>query len=396
MSATIGGVRFQVVLATGLAGCSFSAPDGGGGEFACSAAAPECPSGTMCIDGRCRVPADAAPPPAGFRFRQKLTFDNLKHGTVAEAPVLVALDTSVFDYSEAAADGSDLRFFDPDNVPLPHEVESWRAEGRSLLWVKVPEVTGNSGQDYIWLYYGHDDPPPPPGGDVWSAYQAVYHMGESGADSGALGLDGVFSGTESEIGQIGQARRFDGVSDHMTIGPEPPLLRGVAGMSLEAWVRHGSPAGAADEVVVSVSVHGGDFSRAQIKIDPTDAVRALFRTQDVLEKNAVYTLDAPLVAGEWTWVVAAVDLTDGTIRIAYDADRSAGSMTTAALDDLTSDTVPDGALVGMDESGGEWFVGSLDEVRIAGRAPDEDWLGVQYASMTGALVGFEEPEALAP
>jgi len=381
-----------LILAAAAAGCSFSPPEGGG-TFVCSAAAPECPPGTMCIDDRCLVAgADAAELPTGFRFRQKLTFDN-RRGTVAGFPLLVALDPRVFDYPDAADDGSDLRFYDVDDTPLPHEIEEWNPSGRSILWVRVPEVTGNSNQDYIWLYYGNQDPPAPPALDVWSAYQAVFHLGASADDSGSLMLEGVESGTLAAPGRIGQGRRFNGTSDHITVGPEPPVLRGVAGMSLEAWVYRDQPLVDTDQVVIAATAHGADFSRAQIKLDPTGAVRATFRTQDAAAPNAVYTLASELPVGEWTWVAVTMDLAEQEMRIALNGNQSVG-VSNVDLDPQTAETNPDQLLIGRDETGGEWFAGALDELRIAGTAASEDWLSLQYASMTESLVELGAPEAL--
>ncbi len=389
-------MRLLLALLTALAGCSFSAPDGGG-TFACSAAAPDCPPGTTCIDGFCRggeEAADAAPTPTGFAFRQKLRFDNRDNGTVAGAPVSIVLDPGVFAYTEAAPDGSDLRFYDVDGAPLPHEIEEWNPAGRSFLWALVPEVTGNSDQDYIWLYYGHPEPPSLPGGSVWSAYQAVYHLFGGADDSAAEGLDGVASGTKPADGRVAGGLEFDGTEDHVVIGPNPPLLESVRGMSIEAWVRPTAPTGPGDQVVAAVSASGGDFSRAQIKIDPAGNVRAAFRTNDLEADSVVYTLDAPLPAGEWTWIAISADLVEHEIRIVLNGSGSVGSLETGSLGDTSPATTPDRALISIDETGGEWFAGVLDEIRIAGRAPTDEWLRLQYASMIDQLVTIEVAEAL--
>jgi len=392
-------VRLPLALLTGLAaGCSFSAPEGGGGEFACSADAPECPPGTICTDGRCRAQgevADAAVPPTGFRYRHKLNFDNREGETVAGAPVLIVLDPGVFDYRAAQADGADLRFFDLDDAPLPHEIERWDPTGVSLLWVKVPEVTGGSDSDYIWLYYGHDDPPALHSGDVWSAYQAVYHLAGDANDSGALMLDGELSGPYPAEGRIGGGLGLDGVSDHVLISPDPPLLQGVQGMSLEAWVRPAPASGVdLDQVVVAVSANGGDFSRAQIKIDPGGNVRAVFRTKDVEAGSAVKTLESPLSEGQWTWVAVSADLAAGEIRVVLNGGAQVASLANIMLDDRTAETTPDQAAMSIDETGGEFFPGVLDEIRIAGRAPPPGWLRLQYASMTDNLVTIATREDL--
>ena len=44
------------------------------------------------------------------------------YGNVADFPVLVRLTGSVFDFSQALADGSDLRFSGPDGAHLAYEI----------------------------------------------------------------------------------------------------------------------------------------------------------------------------------------------------------------------------------------------------------------------------------
>lgn len=388
--------RPLLALVTALAGCGFSAPDGGGG-FACSAAAPECPPGTTCVEGQCRAAGevDAAAPPTGFRFRQKLALDNAGGETIADVPILVALDPSVFDYPTARADGADVRFFDPDGTPLVHEVERWEPDGRSLLWVRVPEVTGGSTRDYVWLYYGDPEAGPPSADprEVWSAYQAVYHMGEGPTDSGPLRLDGEAVGSQVVAGRIGAGRELDGTSDHILIGPDPPVLNAVGGITLEAWVRPDTTF-ERDQVVLTVSARGLTVSRAQIKIVPGELPRVVFRTQDAAEPSATFALDDPVPVSEWTWIAAVADLPAGEVTIALNGGEHLGRTGTEAFLATTPPTDPDQAYLGRDEVDGEWFAGTLDEVRIAGRAMSDDWIALQYASMTGALVSFEPAEEL--
>lgn len=382
-------MRLLLVTAA-LAGCSFS-PAHDPASFACSAEAPECPPGTTCIEGRCRVPADAGPPP-DLRFRQELRLALPIEGDLNEVPVLVTLTPDVFDYASARADGNDIRFTDDAGNGLVHEVEEWNPGGRSIVWVKLARL--GAGDQSIWLYYGDPDADPPTGArEVWSRYQAVYHLGAGGGDSAAAMNDGALTGTESAAGQVGAGRQFRG-DDHIEIGPDPPLLRAVPGATLEAWVQPGSVSGAADQVVVAVSAHGATLSRAQIKLDPTGNAKVVFRTVDVNDPNVGLIDDRPLVAGEWTWMVAVADFPAGTVRIYLDGVATAAVTAMSSFADATPDTAPDRALIGIDETDAESFAGLLDEVRIAGTAMSAPWIRTQYLSMTGQLVSFEPPEAL--
>ena len=378
-----------LLVTSALVGCSFSPPEGGG-QFACSAAAPQCPPGTSCIDDRCVVPADASLPP-DFQFRQPLQLALVEDGELTDVPVLVTLTPDVFDYEAVRNDGDDIRFTDLAGNPLVYEVEVWDPGGTSILWVKLRRL--GPGDESIWLYYGEPDADPPTGGrEVWSRYQAVYHLGGGGADSSAGMNDGALTGTETAPGWIDGGRLFDG-NDHIEIGPAPPFLRAVPGATLEAWVKPAPLSGDADQVVVAVSAHGAQRSRAQIKLDPLGDVKVVFRTVDTAEPSAPLVDDQPLVPGEWTWVAAVADFRARTVRVFVNGVESAAAITDAFAE-TTPDTAPDQALIAIDEANIELFDGTLDEVRIAAEALSDRWLAVQKRSMRGELITFGEPEAL--
>jgi len=65
--------------------------------------------------------------------------------------VKVLLNDSNFEYANANSDGSDLRFYDPNNQKLSYWIESWVYGGESIIWVNVP-VSGTSS---IYMYYGN-------------------------------------------------------------------------------------------------------------------------------------------------------------------------------------------------------------------------------------------------
>ncbi|MFX0016634.1 MAG: DUF2341 domain-containing protein [Candidatus Hermodarchaeota archaeon] len=87
--------------------------------------------------------------PLGWSYESNLTLD-----PVTPEPnyqVKVILNPYSFNYSKAKPDGSDLRFYDPLNTPLSYWIESWNPAGKSIIWVKVPNV----GTSTIHMYYGN-------------------------------------------------------------------------------------------------------------------------------------------------------------------------------------------------------------------------------------------------
>ena len=63
--------------------------------------------------------------------------------TLVDFPALVKIPDGLtgFDYSDSAADGSDLAFFGVDGTRLAHEIDTWDPDGTSYVWVRVPELT---------------------------------------------------------------------------------------------------------------------------------------------------------------------------------------------------------------------------------------------------------------
>ena len=80
-----------------------------------------------------------------WSHRQQLTFDNLAQTeTLTDFPGLVILNSSNIDYAQTKDDGSDLRFFAADGTPLAYEIDQWNEAGDSSVWVRVPQIAGNS------------------------------------------------------------------------------------------------------------------------------------------------------------------------------------------------------------------------------------------------------------
>ncbi len=106
--------------------------------------------------------------------------------TLEDFPVAVRLSENItgFRYSDCAADGADLRFADADGNLIPHEIETWNPSGESIVWVKVPALSGTDTG--IRLYYGQKEGTTLPAVDsraVWTKFVAVIHGGADLHDS---------------------------------------------------------------------------------------------------------------------------------------------------------------------------------------------------------------------
>ena len=136
----------------------------------------------------------------GYARQMALTVDGYTGAeTLANMPVLVRLSTAIsgFDYNDFASpsNGADLAFFDANERRLAYEIDEWRTNGTSLVWVKLPEL--KKGTRFTAAWGGVGCVPMDgyaTGHEVWRGYAGVWHMNEDSGiayDSTANGLDAL-------------------------------------------------------------------------------------------------------------------------------------------------------------------------------------------------------------
>ena len=125
-----------------------------------------------------------------FTMKSEMTIPGYAGSTtLANFPVLVRLAANSptgFDYNDCAADGSDLRFADANGDLIPHEIDTWKTDGTSLVWVSVPTLSGTATT--FTMYYGTDGASSLPAvteSDVWTGanFNAVWHFSGSSKES---------------------------------------------------------------------------------------------------------------------------------------------------------------------------------------------------------------------
>jgi hypothetical protein len=387
-----------------IGGC-FLDIDFKGTSFLCESE-PTCPDGYTCVDGHCVEPG-ATPdggggggtpdgsgggPVADLAFRRSLTFDNGARGALDDFPVLVLLDPTRIEYDAVRADGGDIQFRDADGTTLPHEIELWAPGETSVVWVQVPRIDDASTTDLIYMYYGNPDvvvnqnP-----AEVWDAYRAVYHMfakGVGAVDDSAGGTSGTAHGATGEEGRIGRAYQFNGTDQYLDLGAGRSTVSGVAGATAEAWIAPGTLVD--DGIALGISVNAATSSRLQFRLSAALVPNAGARTADT---GTLLQLDGTAVtAGAWTHVVMSFDFAGDAIAI-YQNGVQATTTTGLGFADATPATTSDVSVIGVDEdTATNFFLGRIDEVRIAAAPTSADWVSAQYASMTDALVSFGPAE----
>ena len=165
------------------------------------------------------APAPATPPPAAapadedlskWRFAETIKLDTTAGGAAVKGdvknfPVPVTLGPQNFDFSQAKADGSDLRFTKAGKGPrLPHTIEYWDQAGRAaVVWVKLDLVKGKSRAQSFVMHWGNADAPDVADGravfDSKEGFVGVYHLNEEGSSD----EDGYKDATGNEAHMTG-------------------------------------------------------------------------------------------------------------------------------------------------------------------------------------------------
>lgn len=298
---------------------------------------------------------------------------------VHDFPVLVRLHRDFFDFRQANADGSDLRF-STAGQPLPHEVEAWDpTAGEASIWVRVPVIRAAARQE-IRLHWGNPDATSESNGaavfNESNGYLSVWHLSEPLLD--AVGtVASTDAGTIPTEGIIGPARLFGGGQgifggDGITNYP-----RGGSPHSSELWFRAEHP---------NATLLGWGNEEAQGKVVVQFRSPPHVRT-DCYFSDGNVAGRSRLPLSEWNQVVYTYE--NGVARVYVNG----------ALDGEAS---RQGAPLNVRSPARLWlggwyhhydFRGDLDEVRISAVARSADWIRLQFENQKPlqTLVGWVVP-----
>ena len=288
--------------------------------------------------------------------------------TLTNFPVLVKLAAGSpigFDPTECAADGSDIRFAAADGTILPHEIDTWNANGESFVWVGVPALTNGTT---FTMYYGSADPGATSTDNLWSlaGYAGVWHLTD-GHDSTANGLDGtIVSGisgaTDSKLGGA-----LDFANTRMSVGTTPNSVL-ANGFSIEAWCYPRS---------LSKTAIFGKNTSMSVRIEDS-SIRVT--TPSVLDHDPA---NCSIAANEWFHLGLTFlpnPATDGNSTVAnqykvYRDGYRRASLGASRIPNLSSS---DEMWIGGNKWTDQSFNGIIDEFRLSYSIRSADWIKAAY------------------
>ena len=292
-------------------------------------------------------------------------------------PLLVRLHKDFFNFSQAKAQGEDIRFSTSTGTPLAYQIEEWdAANGTAGIWVRIPDIKGNARQE-IKLYWGKTDATSESSGTAVfnesNGFLSVWHMNDPVKDEVGT-LESKDTGTTSSSGIIGKSRHFDGgkginCGENITTYPS-----GSSPHSSEAWFRAEQP---------NATILGWGNEQAQGKVIMQFVSPPHIR-MDCYFSGANVAGGSTLPMSQWIHVIHTFK--SGESRV-YVNGRLDGVSTSAGA----PLAIKSPARMYM----GGWynnyrFDGDIDEVRISRVTRSADWVRLQYENQKPlqTLVGF--------
>jgi len=288
-------------------------------------------------------------------------------------PLLLRLNRDTFDFSQAKANGEDIRFTDGSGEPLACQIEQWdAANGIAVIWVRIPAITGNSRQA-ITMYWGKADAQSESSGaavfNAENGYVSVIHMNEALKDEVGT-ITPKDAGTTVAGGIIGQGRHFTqgkGINcgDHVTNYPysEEPFTS-------EAWFR------AQAEAAGSTVLYWGRYATRYKGNSAGNEVGINIGSPPLLSWASDGPGGAgagkPLVMGPWTHVAATY--LDGNSRIYVNGKLEGSNYSKGAMSIVKDICMSIGGIRGANYN----FAGDIDEVRVSRVARSADWIKLEY------------------
>lgn len=301
---------------------------------------------------------------------------------LTDFPLLVRLDSSVFDFNQTAPDGKDISFRKPDGTPLFWEIEKWDPVSKNAaVWVRIDTIYDNRTDQFIIMGWGESSKKNQSNGaavfDTAIGFEGVWHLNENpslGAGSIKDRTFNRYNGTPASTmtgdnvvaGIIGTGLMFDGKNDSINAG-----LLNISGKdyTLSCWMK---------------AVEGGLCVNWRFIIKEGSytlwynttwgGVQAEHFT-DSYNWRGIYqdtpeSIPYPLSLDRWYFLSATYD--GDRIRL-YVNGEPVDSTLTIGVDSYSS---PDSLLFGGRVD--EFFKGVMDEVRIEKNARSAEWIKLCY------------------
>ncbi len=304
-------------------------------------------------------------------------------------PVLVRLHRDFFDFSQAKANGEDIRFSSNTGEPRAYQVEEWdAASGTASIWLRLPMIRGNARQE-IRMHWGKADAASESSGaavfNESNGYLSVWHMSSPVKDE-AGSLESKDAGTTPTAGVVGSARHLAGGQGVFGGDKIANYPSGAKSHSSEVWFRPEKPNS-------SVLAWGNEQAQGKVVMQFRSPPHV---NMDCYFSGANVAGGSKLPLNQWVHVVHTYQKGDSRVYVN-------GALDGVATTSSAPLAIQSPARLWL----GGWydnydFVGDLDEVRISKVARSADWVKLEYENqkplqtLTGPVVQSGDAFSVSP
>jgi len=290
-------------------------------------------------------------------------------------PLLVRLNKDWFDFSQAKANGDDIRFASDAGTPLAYEIDEWdAAAGTASIWVRIPTIKGNARQE-IKMFWGKADAKGESDGKAVfnnsNSYVSVWHLDNSNnfVDSTTRANTARNDRSTTAQGIIGKCAEFYGGAK---VYMPPAVLSGIVGnATFSFWAQVTTnrilPKGGANTVFSGLKTNG---LVVNLRL-PSQGVWWEFGDWGAFSGGRVDAFIQPINAdelpGRWINWMFTHNSGSGIMNIYRDgalwATRTGANLTMG---------IPTGASLGLDVEG------RVDEFKVAMTERSPNWIKLEY------------------
>jgi len=340
---------------------------------------------------------------SGYSYRKKITIDNTNvDSDLSNFPLYVYLDPTGSGASLGAKiqdSGQDIRFTDNTGATLlKHEIESYAEASGNVtadLWVKVPTVN-NASTTVIYMYYGNTSAVDGQDAEnVWdSSFTGVWHMPDgttlSGVDSTSNNKDGSVTGASAVSAKINGGGSWDGSVDYISLTSYAITSSNTQTFSI--WVNPDSTQ--QNSVFGRLPTNSGHYASYGFGIilnsDDTFRVTASNNNSEWWDNITLGTA----TISDWNHVVFTISGNGASNTGKLYVNGTLADSHTGTTSFYASYLFAIGASCYTPATFGQYFVGDIDEARIASDVRTADEIKFEYNNINEsdqeALWGSEE------
>lgn len=287
-------------------------------------------------------------------------------------------------------DGYDVRFRDAAGTVLAYDRPHFSYAGQAGEWhVKVPSVSPIV-DNVLYIDCGK----PTQATDLQSAaavwtnsYAGVWHLGESAAGTGTAGVYkdslGAYSGADyvDPGGKTGKlyasgGETFDGGDFIVPPAALGAAHSGAAGLTFSTWYQRTGGDGTERRIFMSQCAVG----MARLIVNLTTANKWYVGVRAVSTDGLQTVVTTPAYTdSNWHHLAAAVNVAGDAITVYVDGAPVEAPGTPAWTATTFNNEIGNAAAIGSSTGGGSyWFIGLLDEMRLANGVRSAAWIAAEY------------------